>query len=242
MSIVCARTFTIVFALALAGCGTTGQDVVTFPVQGAGTGERAFEKDGWSVTIERADVGFGPVWLCATPFADAEICSEADAEWLGTRTVDALDPSPQMLGDAAAVTATVRSSMLDYGRSWLLTAEGPRADEGAPEGHSAVFVVRATRADRTLEIHAAIDVDPPSAGETAVIGAPVGTHAIIGTEALTVRFDPRAWWQRVDFDALDAADEDGDGVVELTRNQTAYNALVIAMTAGTLPAFEWSQP
>lgn len=229
-------------ALALAGCGTTGQDVVSFPIHAAGTGEVSFEKDGWSVTIERADVGFGPVWMCATPFADTDVCPNAEAEWLGTASVDATDATPAMLGDANAVTATVRSAMLDYGRSWLLTASQPEPDEGAPEGRSAVFVVRATSGDRTLEIHAAVDVDPSSAGQSAVIGAPTGTHAITGDEALTVRFDPAAWWRRVDFDRLAESDTDGDGVVEVAPGQLAYDALVIAMTAGTLPAFEWSQP
>lgn len=229
-------------ALLLAGCGTTGQDVVTFPVHGAGTGEVAFEQDGWSVTIERADVGFGPIWLCATPFADTDVCPSAAAEWLGTQAIDATRGEPEMLADASAVTATVRSAMLDYGRSWLLTDASTRANEGAPEGHSAVFVVRATSAERALEIHAAIDVDPSSAGESAVIGASAGTHAITGSEALIVRLDPAAWWRRVDFDRIAASDADGDGVVEVARGDRAYDALVIAMTAGTLPAFEWSQP
>lgn len=229
-------------ALLLAGCGTTGQDVVTFPVHGAGTGELAFEKDGWSVTIERADVGFGPVWLCATSFADTDVCPSAAAEWLGTASIDATRSEPVMLADASAVTTTVRSAMLDYGRSWLLTEASTRANEGAPEGHSAVFVVRATSADRALEIHAAIDVDPSSAGESAVIGASAGMHTITGSEALIVRLDPATWWRRVDFDRVAASDEDGDGVVEIARGDRAYDALVIAMTAGTLPAFEWSQP
>lgn len=225
----------------LAACGQTGQERVSFPVHGAGTGQASFDDEGWSVTIEQADVAFGPVYFCATPFADLDVCPQAEAEWLGTATVDALDDDPQMLGEASAITATVRSAMFDYGRSWLLTATMPRANEGAPRGHSAVMVARATRGDVELEVRASIDVDPAQAGQSAVIGAATGIHDITGDEALTVRFDPAAWWRRVDFDRL-AAEDDGDGVVELAPGDRAYDALVIAMTAGTLPSFEWVEP
>lgn len=235
------RRAAIVLALWAAACGRTGQERVTFPVHAAGTGEARFEKDGWSVTIERADVAFGPIYFCATSFADADACPDAKAEWLGTAAIDALDPSAQMLGEADAVTSTVRSAMFDYGVSWLLTAPAPRANDGAPEGRSAVMAVRATREGATLEVRASIDVEPAAAGQNAVIGAPVGTHEITGGEALVVRFDPARWWRAVDFDRL-AAEDDGDGIVELGPGDRAYEALVIAMTAGRLPSFEWEQP
>lgn len=231
-----------VLAALIAGCGSTGQDVASFPIHGAGAGEATFESDGWSVTIERADVGFGPVYFCATTVADMDACEEAKAEWLGTASIDALDPGPQMLGEAAAITATVRSAMFDYGRSWLLTAGRPQANAGAPRGRSAVFVVRATKDGATLEVRASIDIDPANAGQSAVIGAPTGEAAIEGDEALTVRIDPAAWWRRIDFDVLAAMDEDGDGAVELARGDLAYEELVLAMTTRQLPAFEWTQP
>lgn len=235
------RIVALAFGLA-AACGSTGQGITSFPIHGAGTGERTFEQEGWAVSLERADVAFGPVYFCATSFADVDVCPRAEAEWLGTRAIDTLDASPEMLGDADALTATVRSAMFDYGRSWLLTAERARANDGAPAGHSAVFVARAVKGDLSLEVRASIDVDPASAGRGAVIGAPTGTEAIEGVEVLVVRFDPAAWWRRVDLDEVAAMDEDGDGVVELAPGDRAYEALVIAMTAGRLPSFEWTQP
>jgi hypothetical protein len=236
------RRLFVVAALLASACGSTGQDVATFPIHGAGAGEATFESNGWSVTIERADVAFGPVYFCATSFADMDVCPAAEAEWLGTASIDALDPASQMLGEASAITATVRSAMFDYGRSWLLTAERPRANEGAPRGRSAVFVVRAMKDGVTLEVRASLDIDPANAGQSAVIGAPTGEEAIEGNEALTVRVDAAAWWRRVDLDAVAAMDADGDGVVELARGDVPYEALVLAMTAGTLPRFEWTQP
>lgn len=211
-------------------------------MHGAGTGEDTFDSDGWTVTLERADVAFGPVYFCATSFADMDVCPAAEAEWLGTATIDGLSASPEMLGEVDAVTATVRSAMFDYGRSWLLTATRARANEGAPEGHSAVFVARASDGEVTLEVRASVDIDPANAGQSAIIGARVGAETIEGDEALIVRVDPLAWWRAVDFDAVRALDEDGDGVVELRRGDDAYETLVLAMTAGTLPRFEWLQP
>jgi hypothetical protein len=171
-----------------------------------------------------------------------DACEEAKAEWLGTASIDALDPGPQMLGEAAAITATVRSAMFDYGRSWLLTAGRPQANPGAPRGRSAVFVVRAIKDGVTLEVRASIDIDPANAGQSAVIGAATGEEAIEGDEALTVRFDPAAWWRGVDLDEVAAMDEDGDGVVELARGDVPYEDLVLEMTTRRLPAFEWVQP
>ncbi len=228
-------------AVSLLGCGNTGQEVVSFPVHAAGTGQTSFEKSGWSVTLEQANIGFGPIWMCATPFGDVGVCDQAEAEWLGTTTVNALDPSLQMLGDANAVTGTVRSAIFDYGRSWLLTATVPQANDGAPGGHSARFVVRATNGSEALEIHLDIDVDPPRAGQTAVIAVPTGTHDITGTEALTVQFDPAAWWRGVDYDAVAALDTDGDGVVVIGPGDTPYNAIAIALTTQPV-TFQWSQP
>lgn len=232
----------VVLVMLLSACGSTGQEAVSFPVHGAGTGEDTFDTGEWTVTLERADVGFGPVYFCATSFGDMDVCPKAEAEWLGTATIDGLSATPEMLGEVVGVTATVRSAMFDYGRSWLLTATRPRANEGAPDGHSAVFVVRASDGEGTLEVRASVDIDPANAGQSAIIGARVGTEALEGDEALVVRIDPLAWWRRVNFDALRALDEDEDGVVELRRGDDAYESLVVAMTAGTLPRFEWMQP
>ncbi|HJL19979.1 MAG TPA: hypothetical protein RMH99_30220 [Sandaracinaceae bacterium LLY-WYZ-13_1] len=227
--------------LFLAGCGDTGQDRVTFPVHGAGTGEASFEADdGWTVTLERADVALGPIYFCATPFADLDVCPRAEAELLEVGAVDALDETPQMLGTAEAITGTSRSAMMDYGIGWLLPEPRPRAFDGAPRGHSAVFRVVATREDATLTVDAAVDIAPRNAGANAVIGVPTGTHDITGEESLTVRLDPAAWWARVGFEALAATDEDMDGAVTLAPGDRAYEALVIAMTSGTLPTFEWA--
>jgi hypothetical protein len=232
----------VIGLLAAAGCGRTVQDRVSFPVHGAGTGERTLERGEWTVTLERADVAIGPVYWCATSFADLDVCPRAEAEWLETATVDALDPTPAMLGEADALTSTVRSAMLDYGRSWLVGAAEPAPRPGAPEGHSALLVARATRGERTLEVRAAIDVEPRVAGGSAVIGAPTGTHAIGEADAVVLRFDPAAWWRRVDFDAVLALDADGDGVVELAPGDPPYEALAIAMQASAPPRFEWAQP
>lgn len=230
----------LVFMSALVlGCGQTGQDIVSFPVHAAGTGEAQIARDGWVITVQRADLGFGPLYLCATPFADLDVCPRAEAELLTTHTIDALDESPQMLGEADAITGTVRSAMFDYGIAWLLVDRRPRAREGAPGGHSAIFVAQAERGEDTLRIDARVEVLPRVPGGSAVIGAPTGEHTITGDEALTVRFDPAALFGEVDIEALWLAD-DGDGQVTLEPGDPAYEALVIAMTTAP-PTFEWTE-
>ena len=229
-------------AVLAVGCGETAQDLVELPVHGAGTGETSFTSDGgWLVTLERADVALGPIYFCATPFADLDVCPRAEAELLVASSVDALDASPQMLGMAQGITATTRSSMLDYGIHWRLTAPEPEALAGSVDGHSAVFVVRAEREGRTLRVELALDIAPRAAGANAVIGAPTGGHAITGREALVIRLDPVAWWRSVDFEALAAEDLDGDGVVVPERGGRTHDTIVIAMISGRLPVFEWSE-
>ncbi len=229
----------LIASVLLVACGGTGQERVPFPVHGAGTGEISFMSGEWSVTLSRAQIGFGPIYFCATAFADVHLCAQSEAEWLGSATIDALDSAPQMVGDAAAVTATVRSAMFDYGRSFFLTAEAPHANSGAPAGRSALFSAQATREGQVLVVHAEVDIDPNMPGRNAVIGASVGTHEITGGEALVVRFDPAAWWRSVDFDRVAALDADGDGEVFLAPGDVDYEAIRISMTAGQLPVFEW---
>lgn len=226
----------------LVGCGETGQDLVTFPVHAAGTGEVTLEsRDGWNVTLERADVGFGRMYLCATSFADLDVCPQAEAELLETATVDALDATPQMLGDAHGITATVRSAMFDYGIGWGITDGRARVAEGAPEGRSAIFVARAVRGADTLVVRAEVELAPRMAGFSAVIGAPTSTHTITGEESLTLRFDPAAWWASVLVDPLFAMDTDGDGEVSVGPGDPAHDALVVSMSSAALPTFEWQE-
>ena len=237
----------------VAACGSTGQDVYPLRVEGAGTATAtltvparepeacaspcACDGGDWQVTLERADVAFGPLYLCASVRAEPDLCPESLAELLDVGVIDALDPTPALLGEGHALTGRAQSAMWDYGRSWLFTSAGVRPDPIAPEGHSLVLRGSATRGATRLRFAADVDVDPSEAGLYGVQSAPVLRDFAGPSERLLVRVDPGAWVARVNFDALACAraaatDED----VVIAPGTTAWNALHGAMTNARLPA------
>ena len=77
-----------------------------------------------SVTIDRADLAFGPLYLCAGATA-GDLCDTARFEWLDSAVVDTTLSDPVKVGELSGVTGTVRSWMYDLGLSSQLTREAP---------------------------------------------------------------------------------------------------------------------
>jgi hypothetical protein len=241
-----------IFAL-LAACGQTGQELYPLRVEGAGTATAtltvparapascaapcACDGGDWQVVLERADVAFGPLYLCASERAEPDLCPESLAELLEVGVIDALDPAPALLGEGLALTGRAQSAMWDYGRSWLFTSASVRPDPSAPGGHSLVLRGTATRGATRLRFAADVDVDPSEAGLYGVQSAPV-RHDFVGPyERLLVRVDAGAWVARVNFDELACARASADDEdVAIVRGTTPYNALYGAMTNARLPA------
>lgn len=238
------RALCITLCLAV-GCSGTGLGYLEVPLHVAGTeGARAPVMQGdLTLTLERAEVGVGPLWLCATENASPESCESALLELRGAVPVDALEPSPVMVATLTGVTGTARTAMFDYGISWLAPASRARALEGAPSGHSAVFRARVVRASDGLAfgVEADVDIVPTMAGALAIPGRRIDAHELSPDrpDALVVRVDVGAWWSRVDLARLAARAEDGEDPVVLRPGDADYEALVVAMTAGVLPALEW---
>lgn len=229
----------VVVAL-IGGCVDPASTYVEIPLHGAGTAGAPFEVRGWTVELERAEVGIGPLWLCATEMASSEFCSVAVLEVTETITIDARADAPVQLAMLRGVPGTVRSMMFDYGITWLATESSPRPSPGAPGGHSARFAGRATHEDgRTFAFEADVDLEPMMAGDPRVRGRRVDAHEVTGSDdALIVRCDARAWWSEVDLDALAAR---GEETVVIAPGDEAYGALVVAMTATQLPTLEWGR-
>ena len=224
--------------LSLLACGATGQHELTFPVRAVGMAPRTLTVADWQVTLERAEVGLGPIYFCATAAIDPELCRTAVADFAQSAKVNLLEPAPQTLGEGFGVTAEIRGMSFDYGLSWLTTQGEVTPAASAPDGHSAVLVGRATRGATTFRFTANIDVTPLRQGGRGVNG--LATQVTLADGAsFTLRFDPYAWLAGVSFDELAALG--GDPVV-VPSSSRAYSAIVAAMTASAPPVVQWSVP
>jgi hypothetical protein len=224
--------------LLLAACGDTGQEHVELPLTATGTAAHPVTIGDATIALTRADVAFGPTYLCASESGRAELCEVAVAEFLGTVTVRALDPSPQPLGELNATTGDVRSGLFDYGISWLLTQNEPRANPGSVEGHSAIVEGTLTRGAQSLRFSATIDAKPRMSGDLAVNGQ-VTRVAIRADAALNITADPHFWVSNLDADALFALDTDGDGVVNIPDDSIAYESILQGMVSRAPLRFQW---
>ena len=252
-----------------AGCAETTGTFVEIPFEGRGTAAETFNTGGWEVTLSEAVLGFGPIYFCATESSLPSRCEVAILESLDGVTLDGLDPSAQPIGPLVGATGTVRTAFFNYGIVWLLTKPLPEALPGVPEGpavvrfesanyvplgHSAQFsgtatciadaatcCPGATACPSAYSFEAKVDVLVVNPGTPAVNGVRTFEEITTDPRLLTVTFDPNAWWRSVDFGRLAELD-DGSGQVALGPEDPDYSALVIAMTANELPAFEWSTP
>jgi hypothetical protein len=222
----------------LAACGDTGQEHVALALTATGTASHAVTIGAATLTLTRADVAFGPTYLCASESGRAELCEVAVAEFLDTVTVNALNASVQPLGELNATTGSVRSGLFDYGISWLLTQNEPRANAGAVEGHSAIVEGTVTRGAQTLRFRATIDAKPRMSGDLAVNGQ-VTRFSIGPDSALNISADPHSWVSNLDADALFALDTDGDGLVDIPSDSLAHESILQGMVSRAPLRFTW---
>lgn len=236
-----------VLALAALGCSDTGQSTATVALQLAGTAasEPIETRGGWAVELTRAELAFGPLYLCAGAQAGS-LCDTARLEWLESAVVDVLDPEPRPAGALHGTTGPVRSWMYDLGITSLLTQQRPLVLPAAESlgGNSLRLEGLARRGDQTLAFQAEL---PIRQEEQAEIGVSVVRKSgsdrfereiTAGGATLTVRFDPGAWLGDVQFDALVPA-ASAEPLLLAPETQ-AYRALRGALTAGARPTFEWS--
>lgn len=227
--------------LCLLACGDTGQARVRIAAEARGAERTSITVGETRFTLTRADVAFGPAYFCATEGASVDLCQVALAELLETVTLDGLSPESQPLGQLSATTGSVRSALFDYGISWLLTRPAPRANPGAPSGHSAILEGEAENGDRVLRFSALIDIEPLSRGDAAVNARRTSAEISAGPEQrLIVSLDPYRWLERVDVEQLFALDADGDREVALAPEHQAYQAIVQGMTSRAPLEFAWT--
>jgi hypothetical protein len=218
-------------------CGSTGQKQVEVPFTATGTAANAFEAGDWTVELEKASLGIGPIYFCAATGTSGDLCPTAVAEFASSAEIDALDSDSQALRPIAALSGEVHSVAWDFAITWPATEANAVPLEGAPGGHSARFKGHATRGGVAVDFVADIDITPQREGTHAVQGVRINaTIAESGTRC-EIEVDPTLWWSQVDFDELSTAT---DMPVVLTVDSNAYQALVLAMTSNAPPTFKWS--
>lgn len=189
-------------------CAETGQDRVSVPLYVSGTAisDPVLSMGDVPVTIERADLAFGPLYLCAGNTA-GDLCDTARLEWLETAVVDTASTETVAVGDLSGVSGFVRSWMYDLSISSQLTRPEPFVLEAAQDLDGASFVLegRALLEGVEIPLFAAVPIQQNSTTE---LGVPVirkGTdavfsHDVTGEEKrLTLRFDAAAWVSRIDL-------------------------------------------
>lgn len=242
-------------ACALGACASTGQSSVELPLYVAGTAVTApvLSVGGVEVSLDRAELAFGPFYLCAG-FQAGELCDTARLEWLESVVVQATDPTPQLAGQLRGVSGTVRSWMYDLGITSLLTQQDPLvlAAAAALGGASLQLEGRALLPVGELTFRAAIPVQQSDSTELGVpvvrkSGSDRFEHEVQRGEAgLLVRFEAASWLSGVDFRVYAGEGQCSPGAgcpqsVTVEAGSQAYRSLSNALVAGRRPAFEWGE-
>lgn len=228
----------VVLAFAHLGCAETGQDRTRVPLFVAGTDatEAIVAVGDVLVTLDRADLAFGPLYLCAGASA-GDLCDTARLEWLGTVVVDTVASEPASVGELVGITGQVQSWMYDLGISSQLTRSTPFILAAASELGGASFVLEGRAVVGGIELPFSASVPIQQTDDTE-LGVPVVRKSTsesffreVGDDelGLVVRFDPGAWVRRIDFRPYVTADACApagpaiacDGAVEQTCEDQA---------------------
>ena len=232
------------------GCSEMSQERIEIPlsVEGVDLSSPIRARDDVDVTLERAQLAFGPLYLCAGSTA-GDLCETARLEWLGSAVIDLGSPEPREVGLLKGVTGEVRSWMYDLGISSQLTRSDPFTLDAARELDGASISLEGYAEVDGISVPFMISLEASQTDDTE-LGVPLVRksssdrfmHDVTRDDRrLTVRFDARAWVQRLNFrpyvrrdectDELNAtmsATVDGrtvicDGTTELTcEDQQTY--------------------
>ena len=229
-------------------CLDTGTAPVSLRLYVTGSDSNRFESDeGWSVTLDEAQLALGTFTLC--PAANAgSTCSTAVAEWLGSTVVDALDPDEQLAGMLLGSEGIVRGFMYDLGIVSLTTNVRPLELDAARalDGNSVRITGTATLNSQTLNFEASMPIFSQGGNG---IGVPVRLSSaaddvnqeLADVDSLTLRFAAEDWLSNVSFDQLAAANCEQDecpATLNFEPDTQAYRAFRLAVLANA-PTFVW---
>ena len=184
------------------GCIDTGQDYASIPLFTAGSDVSSplTTSDGTEIQIDRADVAFGPLYLCAGASA-GQLCETARFEWLESAVVDTTLTEPAQVGELSGVTGPVRSWMYELGISSQLTRLDPFVLDAAKQlgGFSFVLEARATVSGIEIPVVAELAIEQSNDTELGVpvirksISDPFDRYVTGSEDSLLITFDSSQW-------------------------------------------------
>ncbi len=209
--------------------------------------------DGLSLSLSRADLAFGPLYLCPGTQA-GELCDTARLEWTQSAVVDVLDSEPQSLGRLLGVTGPIRSYMFDYGISSLLTQERPQILDAAEQldGASLVLSGEAILDGTAVPFSVGVVVEQSEDTESGVPVVRKSTterfdfEVTVDSRRFTVAFRPESWFSSVSREHFDDAINPDDceiGVdesceeIEFDPDSSLARVIGQALSAGRRPEF-----
>jgi hypothetical protein len=243
-------------ALVLGGCADAGQNRVelSLRVSGSELGRPVLTAGDVPVDIDRAELAFGPLYLCAGSQA-GDLCDTARLEWLDSVRIDLTNPEPQRAGTLVGTTGRVRSWMFDLAISSQLTRSEPFVLDAARElgGASLHIEGRAHRSGLEVPFQVSVVIKQGTETERGVpvvrkSTSDVFDHEVTGDEAgLWVRFDAQPWLRSMDLRpelTSSACEVDGDCAepLRLSPDGQAYRGLHHAVVSGRHPELGWEAP
>lgn len=250
-------------ALATACIGTTGSELVTFEAFAAGPGDiptdapargLAFARRGWSITLTRAKVHIGALYLNrSVPVSggqerDCFLPGVYVAQVLSGMDLDALSPVPQPFPDRGSGTADLAVT----GEVWLT---GGSIDALDDRTIIADIAGTATRDATTMRFEGTVTIgknrlrsdgtDPARPGANPLCGERIVTQIATSIRPtnggkLLVRVDPREWFDNVELGDLEPVSPTSDlrVIPDDASNQPAAN-LYGGLRARDTYRFEW---
>lgn len=233
--------------LLLSACTEWSSRQVAVPLELSGSNvESDFEaSDGWRITLERAELAFGPLYLCAGITA-GDLCDTARMEWLGSEVVNLLDPSAYAVGEIMGTTGELRSWMYDHGLPSRTDGGGRLELDAAKRLGGQSLVLRGVAERGSSRLSFSLDLQLMQHEETEQ-GIPLVRKSLSENfyrdvtgegESLRIRFDPRTWFQEVNFDSYEGAVVPGETLVWGDDDQ-AFRALRNAVLVGERGRFSW---
>jgi hypothetical protein len=241
-------------AMGLNACADASQTYAEVPllVGGSDLQQPVLAAGGVSLTIHRAELAFGPLYLCAGVQA-GDLCETARLEWLDSIRIDLLDPRPHRAGSLSGTSGPVRSWMYDLGISSQLIRKDPFVLDAAREMSGASVIVEgsASRGGRNVPFNVAVVIQQGSEAERGVPVVRKGTaevfgHDVTGRESqLSVQFDAAPWLRSMDLsaDLSTSPCEVAEGCAEPLRLEPdgqPYRALHNAVVSGRRPQFSFA--